>query len=219
MAGASPTTLFGCSHPCQGTGWPRQHALVRSVHGEGWLVVLPAQPLAGAGQAGASRSLCFLRQQNTGAAGAGGTPQEPLPAPHKAIACSPPQVCVPPGPLCVSPLPSLLLAGRAGAGGAFPARLGGFVCGAVSCTATLPPGKGSWEMDVIVCQMGLREWSVPFLAATLMMWHRVFLVHIAVPNHTQVHPLPHTRISGRLQEALEWRRLLRAGRGEYGPGW
>lgn len=113
--------------------------------------------LAGASQAGASRSLCFLRQQNTEAAGAGGTPQEPLPAPPKAIACSPPQACVPPRPLAISALPSLVLAGRAGAGGAFPAGPCSSVCGAVSCTATLPPGKGSWEMDVVVCWMGLRE--------------------------------------------------------------
>lgn len=46
VAGASPALLFGCSHPCQGTGWPRQHTSIRSVHSEGWLVVLPAQPLA-----------------------------------------------------------------------------------------------------------------------------------------------------------------------------
>lgn len=71
---------------------------------------------AGTSQAGASRSLCFLCQQNTEAAGAGGTPQEPLRALPKAIACSPPQVCVPPRPLPISALPSLVLAGRAGAG-------------------------------------------------------------------------------------------------------
>lgn len=105
---------------------------------------------AGASQAGASRSLCFLCQQNTEAAGAGGTPQEPLPA-------APPEACVSPGPLPISALPSLVLAGRAGAGGAFPAGPCSSVCGAVSCTATLPPGKGSWEMDVVVCRMGLRE--------------------------------------------------------------
>lgn len=47
MAGASPTTFCGCSHPCQGAGWLRQHAVVRSVHSEGWLMVLPAQPRLG----------------------------------------------------------------------------------------------------------------------------------------------------------------------------
>lgn len=31
----------------------------------------------------------------------------------------------------------------------------------------------------------------------------VFLVHVAVLNHTQFHPLPHTPFLGRLQEVLE----------------
>lgn len=37
----------------------------------------------------------------------------------------------------------------------------------------------------------------------LHLWEMVFLVHVAVLNHTQVHPLPHTPFLGRLQEALE----------------
>lgn len=91
MAGASPTTFCGCSHPCQGAGWLRQHAVVRSMHSEGWLVVLPAQPRLGPAKLvlpGACASYASKTQRQLGLVEPSKShcllPPKPLPAaPHR----------------------------------------------------------------------------------------------------------------------------------------
>lgn len=84
---------------------------------------------AGASQAGASRSLCFLCQQNTEAAGVGVTPQEPLPAaPHR---------CASHHAHCLSvPCPPLSL--QAGLGLVVPSLLGRAAL-SVELSAVQPP--------------------------------------------------------------------------------
>lgn len=143
MAGASPTTFCGCSHPCQGAGWLRQHAVVRSVHSEGWLMVLPAQPRLGPAKLvlpGACASYASKTQRQLG-----------LVEPPKSHCLQPPQRRASHQAHCLSvPCPPLSL--QAGLGLVLPS-----LPGRAALSVELPPGKGSWEMDVVVCRMGLRE--------------------------------------------------------------
>lgn len=123
--------------PVPGHSWARQHTLVRSVHSEGWLVVLPALPQAGASPAGASRSLHFLHQ----------LPQrQPWlmgPQSHRLQPATGVWDCVG-GGIASQQCPAL--ASPPGAGAAFPARPCSPACGAVSWTATIPLGRvhGRW---------------------------------------------------------------------------
>lgn len=84
--------------PVPGHSWARQHTLGRSVHSQGWLVVPPALPQAGASRAGASRSLHFLHQQTQRQPGLM-EPPEPLPAaPHRYLGVCGQWHCIPPVP-------------------------------------------------------------------------------------------------------------------------
>lgn len=231
VAGVSPEMLFGCSHPCQGAGWPRQHALLRSVHSS-WCCL--HSPCLG-------RPRCCFQESalpmpsNTGAAGADGAP--------KATACTPKAIpCTPKATAC-SPLP---VPGNVLAVALHPTRPIAYQCPALPS----PPRRQGWGWWCLPCQaLQLCLWSCQLDShhsslegfpgdgcvlpvgwgrmsgqshfwLHLHLWEMVFLVPVAVLNHTKVHPLPHTPCLGRLQEALEVEKALqRASRGEYGPGW
>lgn len=181
VAGASPVLLFGCSHPCQGTGWPRQHTSVRMCRARAGSWCCLHSPWL---------SWCFqepalLTAANTETARADGT--------SRATAC------IPPGPLHGSALPSLLLL-QAGLGLVVPS-LPGPTAQSVELSAGQPPfllGDGGalpvgWGCVSAQCHFWLH----------LHLWEMVILVHVAVLNCTRMHLLPHTPFLGRLQEALE----------------